>query len=430
MIYRQNEWTEDALLALSTEDDRFDKKSGTIFPAEFKAKLAKAASAFANSNGGYIIVGMCDDKEKAKNGGKDFDGVAFKPKQGSFEEWLEDQISSLLSPSIQNYRVLPVKPKANESKIPKDKPVFVIEVDASEIAPHQSNVDRVYYYREGNDSKPATHYYLEGLRSVRRFVSPILVGAWLDTFLLPLDNFFKYAAEYYQKRDFFPVITDSIFSHGLGIKIKPEFGGSLSDRLNDLNAKQFSRRYPGFKARFAKYEELNERFNTDVRQLQERIARSSKLDNYIFNDFINSDEFIKVLERIGLRLDYDKTENRLRKLFEVCGLPPTSAKEPLLETIAAVVTYELLGSAPLKDKANAPPGSSNAMMFITAWSAMENGIFQAISEDASISEAKEICEATIIEIQEFTNNLSVDLDTEIELLTSRSGVPLAAVRYR
>jgi hypothetical protein len=421
MVYKQNEWTEESLLALSTEDDRFDKKSGSIFPSDFKKILAKAVSAFANSNGGHIIIGMCDERDRDKNG-RDFDGVNFKPKKVSFCEWLEDQISGLVTPPIQNYRVLPVKSKSKNSQIQKDKPVYVIEIEASEIAPHQSNVDKVYYYREGNDSQPATHYYLEGLRSVRRFISPDLVRAWLDTFLLKLNQFFKEAAAFYQKRDFFPYINDSSISKKFSFKIEYT-GDNLFFYTQHLNADQFLRRFPRFQTKFEEYKKLSEKFNIQSDLLKNSIANSTELHNFLFKKFIKSDNFSVLLTDVGIELGHDKLENRQRRLFELCSFSPTVPKKEFLNMIAGIASCELLSSIALDEKANRLTDKSPVMKFIRLWNVISKGIYESIIPNLKISKSKKNCELALVELSSFVNELSNELDTEIDLLTSRSGVP-------
>ena len=66
---KRERWTEADVLALTAgEPDFFDRKSGALLEdREYREKIAKALSAFANSGGGSLILGMCDDGR--------FDGV-------------------------------------------------------------------------------------------------------------------------------------------------------------------------------------------------------------------------------------------------------------------------------------------------------------------------------------------------------------------
>ncbi len=89
---KRKRWTEPDLLSLpSGENDRFDRKSGALLddPASPRT-LAKALSAFANSGGGHLIIGVKDDGT--------IDGVP-KIRRGrtSTKDWLEQIIPELVS---------------------------------------------------------------------------------------------------------------------------------------------------------------------------------------------------------------------------------------------------------------------------------------------------------------------------------------------
>jgi len=91
-IIKRERWSEEDVLALpSGEQDYFDRKSGKIISQpSFEDDLAKALSAFANSGGGHLIIGVTDDGI--------IDGVPetvrgrAKPK-----DWIEQKIPRLLT---------------------------------------------------------------------------------------------------------------------------------------------------------------------------------------------------------------------------------------------------------------------------------------------------------------------------------------------
>ena len=68
---KREQWTEDEVAALpSGEHDYFDRKAGALLDADrnnLLDVLAKEGSAFANSGGGHLILGVADDGN--------FDGV-------------------------------------------------------------------------------------------------------------------------------------------------------------------------------------------------------------------------------------------------------------------------------------------------------------------------------------------------------------------
>lgn len=166
--FKRENWTEQEVLALPAgEHDYFDRKSGALLSSpDFRKDLAKALSAFANSGGGHLILGVADDGI--------FDGVdPVHRGRTSTKEWLEQVIPQLLSYPLEDFRVHAVIPDL-PSAIPEGKAAIVIDVGDSVLAPHQSTEAKTYYYREGGHSKPAPHFYLEMVRN--RLINPTLTS--------------------------------------------------------------------------------------------------------------------------------------------------------------------------------------------------------------------------------------------------------------
>lgn len=141
-------WTEDDILNIPFEHDKYETKGGRMFGkgADWRETLAKAVCAFANTYGGYIAVGVEDEKVADKKTGKrKFDGVDAKKGQEPFADWLAKQIPDLLYPPLQNYRVLPVIASKDNSQIPFGKILVVVEVGDSNLAPHLTTDARRCY---------------------------------------------------------------------------------------------------------------------------------------------------------------------------------------------------------------------------------------------------------------------------------------------
>jgi hypothetical protein len=183
---RRNSWTEEQVLALpSGEHEAFDRKSGQLLTdPNFELDLGKALSAFANSGGGHLLLGVQDDGT--------FDGVPVMTKKGktTTREWLEQKIPALLDRPLQDFRVHEVVPSP-PSGIPSGKVVIVIDVGDSILAPHQNVSNHVYYFRVGGHSKPAPHFYLDILWQRVTFPTGKVVRAWFDTVINPLIDALK-----------------------------------------------------------------------------------------------------------------------------------------------------------------------------------------------------------------------------------------------
>lgn len=166
---KRDKWTIDDLPSPATpEDDRFDRKQFSSDEQELKASLAKALSAFANSGGGHIFLGISDDGA--------LHGVPAKMKgRQSAKDWVENLVYASLEPPLQAFRVheidIPIAP--DEAT---DRQIIVIDVADSEQAPHQVAKSGTYFHRASGKSIPAPDFYLR-LLSGRRTRPRIEIGA-------------------------------------------------------------------------------------------------------------------------------------------------------------------------------------------------------------------------------------------------------------
>src|ERR1700680_2996122 len=91
MFAKRERWTEAELDALPAgEHDFFERKSGQLFSnrGEFFHTVAKAISAFANSGGGSLILGVQDTGTP--------DGLPLDEGRTPIREWLEQKIPQLV----------------------------------------------------------------------------------------------------------------------------------------------------------------------------------------------------------------------------------------------------------------------------------------------------------------------------------------------
>ena len=172
---KKERWSELEVLDLPKgELEYFDRKSGTLFSDEgnLRRTLGKALSAFANSGGGNIVLGV-DDSGR-------IDGVSelYKGRQRT-REWLERVIPHLVAVPLQDFRVHEVEPD-DPSQIPSNSLLIVIDVGDSVLAPHQDVETKHYFHRVGSNSEPAPHHVLELLRGRERYPSQKVAHAWLN----------------------------------------------------------------------------------------------------------------------------------------------------------------------------------------------------------------------------------------------------------
>src|SRR5436305_8341074 len=106
-IAKRERWTEDDVLALpSGEHEYFDRKSGVLLNdrRKFEENLSKALSAFANSGGGHLLLGVRDDGT--------FDGVPRLIGRQSTRDWIAQIAPNLVSYPLQDIRAHEVDPSS------------------------------------------------------------------------------------------------------------------------------------------------------------------------------------------------------------------------------------------------------------------------------------------------------------------------------
>lgn len=263
---KRDHWTESEVLLLpSGEHDYLERKSGALLTDKdkFAKVMAKAISALANSGGGYIIFGQNDDGS--------FDGLPEKEDKTPTREWLEQKLPYLVRYPLQDFRVHKVEPDT-PTLIPANTIVVVIEIGDSNLAPHQSAKDDLYYYRVGGHSKPAPHFYLETLRGRSRFPSPKVVRVWFDTVVNPLLSDLAMQHDCLHKRSWkFEHRTQSI--NGVSLLTQQQ----SSQYTVTGNQEQFFEIYTNIKDALNKREEAYLPFHEEVVEFYKIIRESDAL---------------------------------------------------------------------------------------------------------------------------------------------------------
>ena len=151
--------TTDDLLEIipTTETKDWEFKAAAIFDQSnfggFKRqKLGKIVSSFANSGGGYLLLGKRDGEDR-------FDPVPTHEGKTTMEDHLSVVISQSVVPHYRDFHIHRIPISGTEDS------VLLVEFSDSPVAPHQSVADTNYYYRLSGHAVPAPHFHLELLRS-------------------------------------------------------------------------------------------------------------------------------------------------------------------------------------------------------------------------------------------------------------------------
>ncbi len=148
----------------TAEDDNYEFKSSLTKPEELKKKLRCAASAFANSGGGYFVVGV--------NGQGDADGgIDKKIGRQPLRDWVDNIIHEIQPPP--SYEVKLVEDPDSRGTIKAGKAVLVVRIHESFYGPHMAPDGR-YYIRAGAHTVTAKHFIVEALWAKRNVRKPRL----------------------------------------------------------------------------------------------------------------------------------------------------------------------------------------------------------------------------------------------------------------
>lgn len=114
-----------------------------------KKELAKDVSSFANTSGGYLVIGVSNNFEIV--------GIDAKIQNKDVDEWLNQVLSSNIEPSVFYH-----DPKV--INIPgTGKVIVVIHIPESNGKPHIVTESNCYYVRVNDSSKLATHYQIRDM---------------------------------------------------------------------------------------------------------------------------------------------------------------------------------------------------------------------------------------------------------------------------
>lgn len=183
----ESDWTEAYIASLpSGEFDWIDfKDSRWVQSGGFLSDLSHYLSAFSNSGGGYLVIGVRNPKDSNKALELD-EGTPTDFKNG-FKEWLETLIPNQTSPPLTKFNVIAVSRPSTLTKTKEGNSLFVIEVPAAPVLPIQAT-DHKYYTRAGSKNLPLDHYSILDLLNreeelkveVKFSIAVIGSDRWLD----------------------------------------------------------------------------------------------------------------------------------------------------------------------------------------------------------------------------------------------------------
>jgi hypothetical protein len=143
-------WDEDYLAQLPPGEmswlDFKDSRWLTL-DENWRIKASTYLSAFANYDGGYLVIGISD--RKTADGGLPDGGVPENLKPGGIVPWLQNVLPSLVDRPLDRFDICAIHGRVRDSRIAPNHCVIALYVPPSDGAPHQAR-DGKYYTRHGS----------------------------------------------------------------------------------------------------------------------------------------------------------------------------------------------------------------------------------------------------------------------------------------
>lgn len=175
--------------------------------------------------------------------------------------WIEDIIPKLLEFRLPDFRVLEVSLlEETKLKIGDDKTVISIDIYDSDLAPHRSLKDQIYYYRQGSQSVPAPHHYLAFLWGRTSPNMSDVVKSWCKQYLNDSIAVLEKTAKSFEENSFdidnerfgdIPLIEETIVFFDIF---------RWKELNSNLTAIQFLRTFPEVHLQIKKFNKLIDKF--------------------------------------------------------------------------------------------------------------------------------------------------------------------------
>lgn len=234
-------WTEAMLVALSPHEHDFQEFKGSAWvvaddgelQSSFLLSLSKQVSAFVNGGGGRVFIGLDDNGL--------IDGGVPASLKGGTRAWLEDLVPHSVDPPLRRCNVFEVGAEGPDSRIGAGRAVYVLDLPASEDAPHQSK-DHRYYLRIAGKSRPMGHVHVQDV--LRRTCHPRVVLSRIGPYgEAELDESDPRGPQAFVQLRLFVSNTARTLAHHVGVELvvpRPFAGSEVRRRMREEGESHYS----------------------------------------------------------------------------------------------------------------------------------------------------------------------------------------------
>lgn len=202
-------------------------------------ELSKDVSAFANSEGGLLILGFSQDEIKK---GKVV--VKVLPKELTWgeeilsKERLEDNLVGKIQPRIDGIRIQPVREGNGSMRV-----IFLVDIPQSKNRPHIAS-DKRYYKRLNFRKAPMEHYEIVNLLKARWVLNEKIVEKVYDPLASVLEKNSKEFSNYQSPNthEIEEILSRTYYTWQMPMKLREELDLHI-EQMKNLDKKQhFARR--------------------------------------------------------------------------------------------------------------------------------------------------------------------------------------------
>ena len=202
-------------------------------------ELSKNVSAFANSDGGLILLGISQDEIK-----KGKVTVKIHPKELTWgeeilsKEQLEDNFIGKIQPRIDGIRIQPVREGNGSMRV-----IFLVDIPKSNNSPHIAS-DKRYYKRLNFRRTPMEHYEIVNQLKIRWVLNERMIEKIYEPLASILEKNAKEISNYQSPNthEIEEILSRTYYVWQMSEKIKDELDYYI-DQIKDLTKKQhFARR--------------------------------------------------------------------------------------------------------------------------------------------------------------------------------------------